>query len=108
MRVDEPSNIFNLSEVEVETLRRAALERNMPFDPSRTEYSASELSEYGLVREAYNSAELRALGVSNNRVVTSFDFEASSARDKLLVDAPFASKIRNGRSRSTFVNGESS
>lgn len=94
MTVDEPSYIFNLSEVEVETLRRAALERDLPFDPTKKEYSASELSKYGLVREAYNSSELRALGIGNNKVVTSFDFEASSARERLLVDAPFANKIR--------------
>jgi hypothetical protein len=94
MNVDEPGYLFNLSDVEVETLRRAALERNLSFDPDRRTYSSGELSEYGLVREAYNSQELREMGVPNNRVVTSFDFEASSAREKLLVDAPFASAIR--------------
>ncbi len=52
MKVDQPSYVFNLSDVEVETLRRAALERSLSFDPDRRTYSATELSEYGLVREA--------------------------------------------------------
>ncbi|MCC8971585.1 cupin domain-containing protein [Bradyrhizobium brasilense] len=94
MKADQPNYVFNLSDVEVETLRRAALERNLSFDANKRTYSAAELSEYGLVREAYNSQELREMGVVNNKVVTSFDFEASSARETLLVDAPFASQIR--------------
>lgn len=94
MIVDKPDTVFNLSDVEVETLRRAALERNLSFDPTRRQYSTKELNDYGLVREAYNSPELSALGFGKNKVVTSFDLEASAAREKLLVDAPFANKIR--------------
>jgi hypothetical protein len=94
MIVDSPNANFHLSDVEVETLRRAALERNLPFDPSKREYSASELSKYGLVREAYNSPELAARGIKNNQVVTSFDYEVRSAREHLVVDTPFASKVR--------------
>lgn len=105
MNVDEPGYLFNLSDVEVETLRRAALERNLSFDPYRRTYSSAELSEYGLVREAYNSQELREMGVPNNRVVTSLDFEASSAREKLLVDAPFASTIRKWQIPVDFASG---
>lgn len=85
---------FILSDVEVETLRRAAIERNIHFNPTRKTYSAAELAEYGIVREAYNSPELRELGVNPNKVVTSFDLEADQARDALLVDAPFADGIK--------------
>lgn len=88
-----PNEVFHLSAVEVETLRRSALERNLTFDPQRTEYMACELSDYGLVREAYNSTELAARGISSKNVVTSFDALADEAAATLLVDAPFA-KIR--------------
>jgi len=53
---------FYLSDVEVQTLRRAALERNLPFDPRRRTYSRHELSGYGMVREGYTREELRQLG----------------------------------------------
>jgi hypothetical protein len=94
MQIDKPDYIFHLVDVEIETLRRAALERNLPFDPGRTQYTARELHEYGLVRESYNSQELRQLGVTTRRVVTSFDAEIVPARDNLLIDAPFAQGIR--------------
>jgi hypothetical protein len=94
MKIDKPDSVFRLSDVEVETLRRAALERDMPFEPERTEYTADELGKYGLVREAYNSHELRSMGIGSNKVVTSFDLETQEARKTLLVDAPFASSIR--------------
>jgi hypothetical protein len=94
MQIDRADFVFELSDVELETLRRAALERDLPFDEQRREYGASELETYGLVREAYNPAELKSFGVSRNKVVTSFDVETARARDALRVDAPFASKIR--------------
>lgn len=86
--------VFNLSDVEVETLRRAAIERDMLFDRDRREYTSKELAEYGLVREAYNSSELKERGISNNVVVTSFDKITAEASNLLLVDTPFASKIK--------------
>jgi hypothetical protein len=94
MFVDDPNTTFVLSDVEVETLRRAAVERGLGFDPERRQYSAAELSTYGLAREAYNSQELMAFGIDQNKVVTSFDLETAQAREQLLVDAPFASSIR--------------
>jgi hypothetical protein len=94
MIIDKPDHVFELNEAEVETLRRAAVERDMPFAPSRTRYTTAELNEYGLCREAYNSPELKEMGIGSDKVVTSFDFEARAAREKLRVDAPFADKIR--------------
>jgi hypothetical protein len=64
MFVDDPNTIFILSDVEVETVRRAAAERGRTFDPCRREYSATQLRSYGIVREAYNSPELRATGLT--------------------------------------------
>ena len=94
MMIDRPDRIFELNEAEVETLRRSADERSMPFDPSRTTYNAAELNAYGLCREAYNSPELREMGIGADKVVTSFDLQAKEARETLLVDAPFADRIR--------------
>lgn len=94
MFVDDANATFLLSDVEVETLRRAAAQRGLGFDPERRNYSAAELSAYGIVREAYNSSELRNMGIDVTKVVTSFDLEAEQARQRLLVDAPFAGGIR--------------
>lgn len=94
MRVGAMEEIFQLSEVEVETVRRAAFERGLSFSPERTVYTADELNQYGIVREAYNSSELKQFGVDRRKVATSFDAETARARDSLLVDAPFASPIR--------------
>jgi hypothetical protein len=87
------NTIFNLSEVEVETLRRAAFDRNLPFDPERTIYSFEELSLYGLVREGYTRAELRARGISP-KVVSSLDETTSDAQAALRLATPFGSGIQ--------------
>ncbi|WP_432347914.1 hypothetical protein WMC41_09905 [Shinella yambaruensis] len=94
MQIDDPTYVFRLEDVEVETLRRAAEDRGLPFDASRRDYTTSELSKYGMVRESYNSPELRKFGVEPNKVVTCFDECSDLARDHLLVDAPFATGIR--------------
>jgi hypothetical protein len=94
MFVDDANTTFVLSDVEVETVRRAAAHRGLPFEPKRTHYSAAELSSYGVVREAYNSPELRKMGINGSRIVTSFDADVEQARQTLLVDAPFAQGIR--------------
>lgn len=94
MFVDNPKSMFVLSDVEIETLRRAAVERGLNFDPQRREYLAEELSTYGIVREAYNSDELRNIGIDALKVVTSFDLEAEQAKQNLAVDAPFAREIK--------------
>lgn len=94
MQVGNEDYAFDLSDVEVETLRRAAVERDLPFDPARRTYKARDLKAYGLVREAYNSSELKKLGVSSNRVVTSFDADVERIKESLMVDAPFARQIR--------------
>jgi hypothetical protein len=93
MFVDNPNATFVLSDVEVETLRRAAAQRGLDFDPEQRDYSAAELSAYGIVREAYNSRELRSMGIEVAKVVTSFDLDAERARQKFIVDAPFADGI---------------
>lgn len=92
MLADVIQEDFVLSEVEVETLRRAAVARNLSFDPTKTTLSKLELQKYGLVREAYSPDELRAAGYGPNPV-TSFDDAAATARDLLRVDAPFGSGI---------------
>jgi hypothetical protein len=94
MFVNDASTRFTLSACEVETLRRASAERGLPFDEERRQYSAAELDAYGMVREAYNSPELREMGIDPRKVVTSFDVECARARENLLVDAPFARGIR--------------
>ncbi|MFZ3325426.1 MAG: hypothetical protein WA231_05790 [Methylocella sp.] len=63
---------FVLNEAEVETLRRAASERNIPYDSKRTTFSKSELAKFGMVREAYTTEELRTAGFGPDPV-TSFD-----------------------------------
>jgi len=57
---DSCEQYFELNAAEVETLRRAAVERNLPYDGSRICYSKAELRQFGLVREAYTTEELRA------------------------------------------------
>src|SRR5689334_11204798 len=87
------SKTYSLSDIEIETLRRAANIRNLPFDPNRRTYTKEELHTYGLVREAYTREELRGLGYGPVEV-TSFDAKAREARETLAVEAPFASGIR--------------
>jgi hypothetical protein len=84
---------FELSEVEVETLRRAAQHRRLTFDPDRRTYSKSELIAYGLVREGYTRHELTALGFLPGEV-SCHDSSAKAAEDLLAVDAPFGSGIK--------------
>jgi hypothetical protein len=84
---------FNLCDVEVETVRRAAEARNLPFNPDKTSYTRDELSGYGIVREGYNRAELRQLGFGPE-AVSCFDERAQSAEELLRVDTPFATGIR--------------
>jgi hypothetical protein len=83
---------YQLSDVEMETLRRAAFERSLAFDESRRQYTRRELKKYGLVREAYTRDELRERGF-RTADVSSFDDHALRARDLLKVDAPFGSGI---------------
>lgn len=85
--------IFDLSDVEIETLRRAALDRGLPFDACRRTYSTSELKPYGMVREGYTRGELRSLGI-NPVEVTCFDQIANDAERLLPVETPFGSGIR--------------
>jgi hypothetical protein len=94
MFVDDPNATFVLSDVEVETLRRAAVASGLSFDPQQRDYSAAELRAYGVVREAYNSHELRNMGIDASKVVTSFDLETEQAKQNLIVDAPFACGIK--------------
>jgi hypothetical protein len=79
---------FYLSDVEVETLRRAALYRGLPFDPQRRTYTRSELEPYGMVREGYTRAELRQRGFGPVEV-SCFDEAAKSAEELLKVETPF-------------------
>jgi len=90
---DDPVELFELSDVEVETLRRAALERGFPFDKDRRSYLKVELSRYGMVRESYTGEELRKLGFQLGPV-SCFDDCAKRAEHLLRVDTPFGSGIK--------------
>ncbi len=94
MQHSSKSEVFDLLDVEVETLRRAALSKGLHFDPTKRQYTAEELAGYGLVREAYNSQELSDWGLNNRSVVTCFDSIVENAKAELLVDAPFAKSIK--------------
>jgi len=83
---------FQLSDCEVETLRRAAVERDLDFNPQKREYSTTELKVYGLVREAYTKDELRSKGYGPQKI-DSFHDKATSARSELKVETPFGSGI---------------
>ena len=85
--------VFTLSDVEVETLRRAAVERNLYFDPYQTVYTRRQLAEYGMVREGYTREELRELGFGPE-AVSCFDERAKAAEQLLRVDTPFGSGIK--------------
>ena len=85
--------VFILSEVEVETLRRAAIARRLPYDPERRQYSATELRRYGLVREGYTRSELRELGVIP-RVVSSLDSQSDDQMSSLAIETPFGAGVR--------------
>jgi len=89
----DDEEIFELSDVEMETLRRAATERLLPYDVERRRYSRAELSRYGMVREAYTTQELRRLGFGPEEV-SCFDERARVAQDLLKVDTPFGSGIK--------------
>src|SRR2546423_3292962 len=85
--------IFELSNVEMETLRRAALTRSLPFQETKRQYSREELAQYGMVREGYTTEELRRLGFGPSEV-SCFDERAEAAQELLRVETPFGSGIR--------------
>lgn len=93
MSSSSKSEIFVLSPVEVETLRRAAVDRGLPFDADRKVYARSDLEPYGLVREGYTRAELRERGYGCE-LVTCFDAKARAAERDLAVEAPFGHGVR--------------
>src|SRR5947209_1752065 len=74
--------IFELSEVEMETMRRAAQQRRLSFDPNRRCYTKSELIGYGLVREGYTRGELTNLGFTPGEV-SCFDPAVKAAENLL-------------------------
>lgn len=84
---------FTLSDVEMETLRRASVERSLPFDGGKRVYTSEDLSLYGMVREGYTRQELRARGFGPEEV-SCFDERAKAAEELLKVDTPFGSGIR--------------
>lgn len=84
---------FVLMDCEVETLRRAALARSLPFDEGRRRYTQAELVNYGLVREGYTRDELRAHGFGPGEV-SCFDETCKAAEVLLRVETPFGSGIR--------------
>ena len=86
------SKNFILSDVEVETLRRACDDRKLTFDANKREYSKEELHEFGLVREAYTKEELIERGFHSQKI-NSFDDKAKKAKELLKVDTPFAKGI---------------
>jgi hypothetical protein len=93
MLESDTDDVFVLNAAEVETLRRAANEREISHDIKKTTYTKEELGTFGLVREAYTTEELRAAGFGPEPI-TSFDEKARTAQDLLRVDTPFGSGIR--------------
>ena len=89
---ERDDEVFDLCDVEVETVRRAAEERGLSFDRTKRQYTRAELSHYGIVREGYNREELRARGVVP-RPVSSFDVTREE-EDALTIGRPFANGIR--------------
>jgi hypothetical protein len=84
---------FELSDVEVETLRRAASERGMLFDANRRTYTRADLLSFGMVREGYTRDEMRQRGFGPTPVCC-FDDAAKRAEDLLTVDTPFGDGVR--------------
>jgi hypothetical protein len=84
---------FELSDVEMETLRRAAVERSLSYEKDRRIYTRGELAKYGMVREGYTRQELRNLGFGPEEV-SCFDERAKAAEELLKVDTPFGSGIK--------------
>ena len=87
------NHTFNLVDVEIETVERAAKDLSKGFDKSKTAYTTGELGEYGLVREGYNKEEMQELGIIP-QVVTSHDKLEEEAQEILKIDAPFGSGIK--------------
>ena len=90
---EESRELFELSDVELETLRRAAIERGLPFDENRRRYLKGELAGYGMVRESYTREELFARGFRPGPV-SCFDDRVEVAEEVLRVDVPFGSGIK--------------
>ncbi|MEW6734859.1 MAG: hypothetical protein AB1489_26435 [Acidobacteriota bacterium] len=88
----KPDEVFYLCDVEVETVRRAAEERGLFFDPNKRRYTGEELSKYGLIREGYNREELRERGIVPGSV-SSLDYSTAEAESTLLLGTPFANGI---------------
>jgi hypothetical protein len=91
--VPDLDEIFELADCEMETLKKAAELRNIGYDAAKRIYSRKELRYYVLVREGYNRAELRKLGIAA-QAVTSFDDVAIQAATLLPVETPFGTGIR--------------
>lgn len=83
---------FDLCDVEIETVRRAAQERGLAFDPAQQRYSEHDLSRYGLVREGYTRQELSAVGIGPSKV-SSLDYSTRILQEKLPLATPFGSGI---------------
>jgi len=60
----------------------------------KTQYSVSELIEYGFIRENWSIDELREKRFDNNGIVTGFDGNSNRAKNELLVDVPFAKGVQ--------------
>ncbi|WP_143282147.1 hypothetical protein [Burkholderia pseudomallei] len=91
-KVTDPA-FFNLCDVEIETVRRAAQERGLSFDDAQRRYSTCELSRYGLVREGYNRQELAALGIGPS-TVSSLDDATRALENELPLATPFGSGLK--------------
>ncbi|HET9225049.1 MAG TPA: cupin domain-containing protein [Thermoanaerobaculia bacterium] len=90
---DLRKDVFYLCEVEIETVRRAAEVRDLPFDPTKRSYTSEELRPYGLVREGYNKLELRERGI-RPQPVSSLDPEVEALQSALPLQTPFATGIK--------------
>lgn len=88
----EGNEEFELSDIEMETLKRAAKDRCLAYDENRRFYTREELYQYGMVREGYTRQELREHGFGPDEV-SCFDDRAHAAQELLKVDTPFGPGI---------------
>jgi len=83
-----------LNESEVLLLAMLLQGRGQTPNSTMTELTEPELKEMGFIRENWTVEELKAKGLAQDGVVTSFDEIATRAETELAVDAPFADGVK--------------
>jgi hypothetical protein len=91
--MERSDDLISLNEDELRIVGAIEKERGLSHDESKTNYSVSELIDYGFIRENWSIDELREKRFDNNGIVTSFDGNSNRAKSELLVDVPFAQGV---------------